>query len=368
MNMRFRFTILLSLLMLAGPALAQRVRPDSSPPASRPSEPRRPRLFRALVNPMAEAFRDAAADAARATVQVRCDGKDAAFGTVVGADGWIITKASELSGKITCQLRGGRSFEARLMGVAEDHDVAMLKIAATDLPTVTWAGADPAMGELLATTGTTDLPVAVGVLSIARRKVPSRNVVLGVLLEQANGGVRVVQVTPDSGAAKAGIQVDDLITAVAGKRINTREELINIVTGYHLGDEVDVGLRRGDRQITVKAVLGNRPTTAPSRAEVMNALGGPLSRVSSGFAAVVQHDAVLRPQQCGGPLVNLDGKVVGVNIARAGRTETYAVPAEVLRAIIPDLQAGKYPRKSPQLPPIAPASNPATLPRRGPRP
>ena len=32
------------------------------------------------------------------------------------------------------------------------------------------------------------------------------------------------------------------------------------------------------------------------------------------------------PADCGGPLVNLDGKVVGMNIARAGRTESYAIP------------------------------------------
>jgi serine protease Do len=39
--------------------------------------------------------------------------------------------------------------------------------------------------------------------------------------------------------------------------------------------------------------------------------------------------------------VDLDGKVVGINIARAGRTETYAVPAEAVRQLLPELMSGK---------------------------
>ena len=46
---------------------------------------------------------------------------------------------------------------------------------------------------------------------------------------------------------------------------------------------------------------------------------------------ILQHDSVLKPSECGGPLVDLDGKVVGINIARAGRTETYAIPSEVVQ-------------------------------------
>src|SRR5262249_11927645 len=44
---------------------------------------------------------------------------------------------------------------------------------------------------------------------------------------------------------------------------------------------------------------------------------------------------------CGGPLVDLDGKTVGINIARAGRTETYAIPSEEVQALLADLKSGK---------------------------
>ncbi len=50
---------------------------------------------------------------------------------------------------------------------------------------------------------------------------------------------------------------------------------------------------------------------------------------------------MLRPADCGGPLVDLSGKAVGINIARAGRTESYAAPADKVQALLTDLESGK---------------------------
>jgi serine protease Do len=47
---------------------------------------------------------------------------------------------------------------------------------------------------------------------------------------------------------------------------------------------------------------------------------------------------VLRPWLCGGPLVNLDGKAIGLNIARAGRVTTYALPARLVKRILDNLK------------------------------
>ena len=58
-----------------------------------------------------------------------------------------------------------------------------------------------------------------------------------------------------------------------------------------------------------------------------------------GFQRVLQHDTVLEPEDCGGPLVDLEGRVVGVNIARAGRIETLAIPAREVQALIAQMTA-----------------------------
>src|SRR5947207_5541152 len=69
------------------------------------------------------AFREVVAKPAQCTVRLLCDGKETALGAVVGADGWIISKASDLKGKIVCRLRDGRELEAKLIGVHELCDL-----------------------------------------------------------------------------------------------------------------------------------------------------------------------------------------------------------------------------------------------------
>src|SRR5262245_53547164 len=84
------------------------------------------------------AFAEVVAAPAKSTARVRVGGKDAALGTVVGADGWVLTKASELKGPAVCVLADGRELPARVVGVHEATDLAMLKVEAAGLPVVEW--------------------------------------------------------------------------------------------------------------------------------------------------------------------------------------------------------------------------------------
>ena len=45
------------------------------------------------------------------------------------------------------------------------------------------------------------------------------------------------------------------------------------------------------------------------------------------------HDIVIHPDECGGPIVDTDGRVVGINIARALRVSTFAIPANVVQQV-----------------------------------
>ena len=109
-------------LLLASPALAQRGRDDY--PKSSPK--------------VMAAFRDVVAAPSNSTVRVLVEGKDVAFGTVVGADGWILTKASELKGKPVCKLKDGTELEAKVVGVHDQYDLALLKVEAKNLKPVAW--------------------------------------------------------------------------------------------------------------------------------------------------------------------------------------------------------------------------------------
>ena len=71
----------------------------------------------------------------------------------------------------------------------------------------------------------------------------------------------------------------------------------------------------------------------------MNRMGSLTSQRAEDFELALQHDTVLQAWQCGGPLVNLDGKAVGLNIARAGRVASYALPADLVKKAVEKLKA-----------------------------
>jgi serine protease Do len=305
------------------------------------------------------AFREVVTDANKATVKVRAEGKDVAMGTVISADGYILTKASELNGDITVVFRGSADAKsAKIVGVAEDHDLALLKVDEAGLTPIKWADkkATPVVGQWVVTTGMNDAPSAIGVLSVGRRRIPAKSGLLGVMLADGEGGAgaKVMQVVPDSPAEKVGIHVDDVIARVNDKAIDSREALISIIRSYMPGQEVNLTVKRGDKELQFKPKLVGGIGSA-ARAEMMNQMGGPLSIRNANFPVVLQHDTVLTPVMCGGPLLGIDGKAIGVNIARAGRVESYAVPADVITGLLTDLKSGKLAPKHQDSPTTKPA-------------
>ena len=109
---------------------------------------------------------------------------------------------------------------------------------------------------------------------------------------------------------------------------------------------------RDDKTLEIEATLGKLVTPATQQRDMLNATGVGMSGRHDDFPVVLQHDTVLRPADCGSPLVALDGKVVGMNVARGGRTETYCVPANALILLMYDLMSGRLhppePTKKPE--------------------
>ena len=70
-------------------------------------------------------------------------------------------------------------------------------------------------------------------------------------------------------------------------------------------------------------------------------MSGRFSGRRTNFKRVLQHDIGLSERTVGGPLLDLNGRCVGMNIARANRSETFAVPAKELRELIVELRDGK---------------------------
>ncbi|AGZ45841.1 PepD-like putative serine protease [Actinoplanes friuliensis DSM 7358] len=79
---------------------------------------------------------------------------------------------------------------------------------------------------------------------------------LGVSVTEAEGGGALVkEVTPNSSAAKAGIQQGDVVLSVNGKAVNDSDDLVAMVQGAKVGDKVTINFKRNGQQETVSATL-----------------------------------------------------------------------------------------------------------------
>ncbi|MHB0956452.1 MAG: S1C family serine protease [Pirellulaceae bacterium] len=284
------------------------------------------------------AFRDAVAPVGKCTVQVLCDNEQIALGTIVDSNGFIATKGSELHGAVICRLADGRRYPAEVMGVDRGSDLAVLKIAASGLPAIAWREEEPPVaGSWVATPGVGELPQAGGIVSVAPH--PVRGGVLGVQLAEDKPGPRIVFLVPGSGAAKAGLLRGDVITHIDGRTVDSSSVLVAATSAMMPGETATLTVLRNNETLQLSAVLSSlADTLSTNHAKVQESLGGPLSARRVLFPSVLEHDSILQPNQCGGPLVDLNGQVVGINIARANRVATYAIPARVARPLLESLQ------------------------------
>jgi hypothetical protein len=70
---------------------------------------------------------------------------------------------------------------------------------------------------------------------------------LGVVIEDAEGGVKVKEVRENSSAWSLGILAGDVITHIDGKKMTNVEELQRAVTDHNPGDMIDIKLKRNGK-------------------------------------------------------------------------------------------------------------------------
>jgi len=73
-------------------------------------------------------------------------------------------------------------------------------------------------------------------------------------------GAYVEELTSGAPAAKAGVKVGDIVTAVDGKDIRSMDDLIVAVRRRAIGDTVKLTVRRGDQTLTLSVAVGDKPS------------------------------------------------------------------------------------------------------------
>ena len=284
-----------------------------------------------LVRPLSESVE-------KSVVQVFSGPRVVALGTVVAADGYVITKRSELSGDpIYVRLPNGQKVAARVSAVRRPNDLALLKIEGgkeeeRGIEPATFGNVAAPVGSFLISPGRSGYTVGFGVLGVQARRV-RHDGRLGVRFSNnASGPALVDYVQPKSGAYQAGIQLRDQILKVNGKTMPGPQAAIDLLRGMYPGDVVRLTILRGENTLELVATMTDERLFEETNND--KKVNGPRNLRLSGFDQVIQHDTVLAPNQCGGPLLDTSGNVVGINIARAGRVVSYALPAPLVAAEI----------------------------------
>ncbi|MCH2182934.1 MAG: PDZ domain-containing protein [Mariniblastus sp.] len=288
-------------------------------------------------------LRPAIVDVTQATVKIVAEDRTVALGCIVDSGGLILTKASEIEGFDLLECHVGRTeiYPADIVAVDKKNDLALIRINADELPVIRWSDSQPQTGSFLLTPNEINQVICLGTYSAAPRSLVGANqAFLGVGPRTSDLGVTIDTVTSNSAADRAGLRAGDIITHLAEIQMRDVTDLVNTIRSRSPGDSVKIEFIRGGEERSTDAVLAGRNMTGEraARFKMMARLGAIPSRRASQFPVVFQHDSPLLPEQCGGPITDLQGNVVGINISRNNRSASYAIPSSHIKSVLPGLR------------------------------
>ncbi len=163
---------------------------------------------------------------------------------------------------------------------------------------------------------------------------------LGVKVETEDGLTTVTHVQPHSAADEAMLREGDVVVSVNEQKVSSPDDLITILKKSRVRDIISLTVLRDGKMDSFKITLQGRPFVGSGH--IAEKFAGGRSDRRDGFDHVFIHDARLKPSDCGGPIFNLEGKFLGINMARYSRTSSIGMTAgEVVKFLKEVIISGK---------------------------
>jgi serine protease Do len=275
------------------------------------------------------------------------DGRtELSYGVVISADGYLLTKASEIADAkaliVSVDLVTYR--DVKVMTIDPEWDVALLKIEASGLSPVVYAPtSDVPQGTWVCANGAstrTNRRLLAGIVSARPREIPADGgAALGVIINGKAKTLEVAEINPKSGAKEAGLEKGDIILQIEGKPVKKVQDIAAALKDRKAGTMVTVVfLRNGDKK-SASVRLAARGELFSDQLSRNDQMSGNFSPRRSGFPRIMQHDILGSRSVSGGPLLDLQGRCIGMNCARVNRAESFAIPCENLQEIATSLIA-----------------------------
>ena len=294
------------------------------------------------------------------------------YGVVVSEDGQVLVKASEFDLlKDPSLIIGKKRYrDLKVLAKSSEWDVILLKVDAENLEPIKFAETEPQLGSIVLSNSATSRfkrRAQMGVIAASARAVGKEKLaVLGIAMV---GGetetLKISGISPKSGAMDAGLEVGDEFITVEGSEVEKKEDVPELLEGKEPGDFAKIVVRRmvlpeeptaepeevedpfefleenppTFEELSFEVELRERQEVFPDQLTRNDMMSGEFSKRRSNFPRVLQHDTSLAQRTTGGPLLTLDGKCVGMNIAFASREASYAIPAKELQELTQELRA-----------------------------
>ena len=272
------------------------------------------------------------------------------LGTIVSDSGLVVTKRSGL--QLPVKARVGEDWvKAELVSFDQKTDLALLQlepVAGLDFVPIQETAKladDNLVGQVVLSVtknlkDTQLLSASLGTAMVAPQtfaKTSARqDVDLGLVLDPGQTkkiGLGISRVYPKSLADQSGLRNGDRLVSIDGRDVIDKIGLQQILTTVVGGQKVRFSILRQGELLSFRVRLPNRLPLVWDRWG-----GGPFSGRRFGFGTVIAHDAVIDPSDCGGPVIDLAGNFIGINVSRAMRTTTYTVPAKTVQRLLEKYQ------------------------------
>ena len=273
------------------------------------------------------------------------------LGTVVSSDGLIVSKSSLVGDAGRCIFSDGQKWPFRVVATDEQRDLCLIKVNRKRTQPVDLEFARLQQNEPVNTSPTAS-PGSIVVSIGHQRSIASWGIVTlpqhdfqiaqpeysnsldfgatlspypirvdGANLKGTAPAIKVLRVYPRTIAERMGLLVGDYVRSFNGRRIHSRLQIDRAISGLRSGDLITATILRDAKvqRMSFKVSSVQKQTMHDRWG------GGPYSDRRFGFGPTLVHDSVLHPNHCGGPLVNLKGALLGINIARSMRVASLAI-------------------------------------------
>ncbi|MCA9191012.1 MAG: trypsin-like peptidase domain-containing protein [Planctomycetales bacterium] len=263
-------------------------------------------------------------------VRILDDETQVALGTVVDTDGHFVTRASAVPLSLKCFASTGEALQdVALVGVSPEYDLALLKTSSFLKQSSFCKQVALPIGTFQAVPGHGELPLAVGIVSVAERRPKGKFRTVVVHDERAmaeppewttipipDHGMVIVAV--EGNAAKAGFEPADELVQLGETSIREPSDVLLAIEDRFARDRILATVIRKSKRTTLELELDNGSEAEPNTERDDSLRIVPV---------MYEHDAPVAWHECGGPIVDLDGNVTGVTIARLGDYGCIAIPA-----------------------------------------